>query len=107
MEEKYYFIAVDFDGCLVESAFPNIGAKRPHVFELVEKYKDTAMGVGLILIVILWTCRYGQYLDNAVKWCKDNDFHLDYVNENPLAPFPDIQRKLFFDICFDDRALGV
>ena len=111
LKDKYYYIAVDFDGTLVTNKFPAIGDKRPEVFELVEKYKSLAEGVGLIPIVILWTCRCnreeGQFLDEAVTWCKDNGFHLDYVNENPLSPFSDYQRKLHFDITLDDRAVGV
>jgi len=106
-EEKYYYIAVDFDGTLHDGYYGNVGEPRQDVYTLVENYKDTARGMGLEPVVILWTCRTGESLSEAVKWCYDNNFKLDYVNENPLFWMGDWQRKIYADIYIDDKSVAV
>jgi len=106
-EEKYYYIAVDFDGTLHDGYYGNVGKPRQDVYTLVENYKDTARGMGLEPVVILWTCRTGESLSEAVKWCYDNNFKLDYVNENPLFWMGDWQRKIYADIYIDDKSVAV
>lgn len=106
-QEKYYYIAVDFDGTLHSGYYGAVGAPRQDVFDLVDSYKAMAINVGLEPIVILWTCRCGESLDEAIKWCGDNNFHLDYVNENPLFWMGDWQRKIFAHCYIDDKGVAV
>ena len=106
-KELYYYIAVDFDGTLHSGYYGNLGSPRQDVFDLVESYKSYAVSVGLEPIVILWTCRCGESLSEAVKWCYDNNFHLDYVNENPLFWMGDWQRKIFAHVYIDDKGVAV
>ncbi|WP_305152248.1 hypothetical protein [uncultured Dubosiella sp.] len=32
--------------------------------------------------MILWTCRVGDRLEEAVRWCREKGLEFDYVNEN-------------------------
>ena len=57
-------IAIDFDGCLCSSAYPNIG--KPHWGVIEEALAEKANGTALIL----WSCRVGHQLQEAVEACK-------------------------------------
>ena len=91
-------IGIDFDGTLVSWNFPlvgkDIGAAKV-CRDLVKK------GVK----IILYTMRNKELLDDAVKWCEDNDIKLYGVNENPSQTWSD-SRKVHADIYIDDQALG-
>ena len=108
---NYYYIAVDFDGCLCKDKFPEIGEKNTKGIQTLDHYKNKAVRQGLDPIIILWTCRTdraeGNYLSEAVEWCKREGIHIDFVNENPLSPYGDWQRKLHSDIYIDDKAVSV
>ena len=95
-------IAVDFDGTLVEDNFPEAG--KPNL-ELIQLLK-TLQGFGVK--VILWTCRTGKHLFDAVHYCLGHDLIFDAVNEN----LPEVQklyggdtRKVFADLYIDDKAI--
>ena len=69
-------VAVDFDGTLCECKYPDIGAPVTPVIEYVKERKAAGD------IIILWTCRVGVHLENAVEWCKRQGLTFDYINEN-------------------------
>ena len=108
---NYYFIAVDFDGTLAKDCFPLIGARNEKGIQTLNYHKKKQQRLGKDTIVILWTCRTdraeGNYLSEAVEWCKREGIHIDFVNENPLSPYGDWQRKLHSDIYIDDKAVNV
>jgi hypothetical protein len=55
--------------------------------------------------LILWTCRQGKPLEEAVEWCKTQGLVFDYINENPpdrIAIWGDC-RKVYADIYIDDH----
>jgi len=96
-------IAVDFDGCLVENKYPEIGEKIWQVFEalVMEQIWNGAK-------VILWTCRRGEHLTAAVKWCAVHGLRLDAVNESlpeTIKEFGGDSRKVFAHEYWDDRAV--
>ena len=98
---KHPIIAVDFDGTIVTHAFPKIGEPRVDVIQMLKKMK--IRGAKLIL----WTCRQGHYLDEAVKACERFGLHFDAINEN----LPEVNermgtdsRKIVADLYVDDRA---
>lgn len=100
-------VAVDFDGCLCESAFPEIGQVKDihkEVHEIVRKLKKEGN------IIILWTCREDEpnkkYLTEAVEWCKKRGIEFDYINENPLNPYGDTGRKIYADVYIDDKSIN-
>lgn len=69
-------IAIDFDGCICQSKYPEIGKPNWHVIE--EAKKEQAAGAGLIL----WTCRAGKELDAAIAACKEWGLNFDTVNQS-------------------------
>ena len=91
-------IAVDFDGTLsLDSQYPNIGRFNTHLYEALMKLK----GIGWS--IVLWTCREGKELKEAVEWCANNGLKFDAINENPPeVPFK--SRKVVADMYIDDRA---
>lgn len=95
-------IAVDFDGCLCEEAWPEIGA--PHMDVINAAIAEQRNGAALIL----WTCRTGELLDKAVLWCKEHGLVFDAVNENlpeRLEHYGSESRKVSADEYWDDRAV--
>ena len=56
-------IAIDFDGCLCANAYPDIGAPNWEI--IVAAAAEQIAGAGLIL----WTCREGELLENALEAC--------------------------------------
>lgn len=91
-------VAVDFDGTLsLDSQYPNIGRFNTHLYEALMELK----GIGWS--IVLWTCREGKELREAVEWCKMNGLEFDAINENP----PEVSfksRKVVADMYIDDRA---
>lgn len=94
--------AVDFDGTLCNSNYPELGEPIDIVIEFCKQRK--AEGHKLIL----WTCRSGRYLDEAVAWCKEQGLTFDAVNENlpeMIELFDNDCRKVFADYYIDDKNL--
>lgn len=73
---NYKIIAVDFDGTLCEEIWPAIGA--PNVELIYYLINERLNGAKLIL----WTCRKGIRLEEAVTWCTEHGLEFDAVNEN-------------------------
>ena len=94
-------IAVDFDGTLCERKYPDTGAPITPVIEYVKERKAAGD------IIILWTCRVGEYLKNAVEWCKRQGLTFDYINENAperVRQYGGDTRKISADEDIDDKA---
>ena len=91
-------VAVDFDGTLsLDSQYPNIGRFNTPLYEALMKLR----GIGWS--IVLWTCREGKELKEAVGWCANNGLEFDAINENPPeVPFK--SRKVVADMYIDDRA---
>ncbi len=95
-------IAVDFDGTIVEDAYPKIGKPRLFAFETLRKLQNKGHRL------ILWTYRSGRKLEEAVAYCKENDIAFYAVNKSyPEEILDDIMsRKIHADIFIDDRNFG-
>ena len=100
--DKHLIIAVDFDGTIVEDAYPKIGKPMLFAFETLKKLQ--ADGHRLIL----WTYRSGHKLEEAVKFCKENGVFFYAVNKSfPEEQFGnDVSRKIHADLFIDDRNVG-
>lgn len=97
-------IAVDFDGTLCDdSKFPLIGKERLEVINWVKNQKQLGNQI------ILWTCREGQYLIDAIEWCKKRGLYFDSINENiPFLKYNLFgQHKILADIYLDDKARSI
>lgn len=103
-DESSCCIAVDFDGCLCEDEYPEIGKAHQSVIdELLRRQKEGCE-------LILWTCREGWLLAEAVGWCKAHDLRFDAVNANSprlVAKFGNDCRKVGADEYWDDRAVVI
>jgi hypothetical protein len=96
-------IAVDFDGTIVDDAYPGIGKAKIFAFETLKRLQ--AEGYRLIL----WTYRHGQTLDEAVEFCKKNGVEFYAINssfEGEVFDSESQSRKLDADWFIDDRNLG-
>lgn len=94
-------VAVDFDGTLVEDNFPEIGQPIPIMIEYIKSLSKAGAKI------ILWTCRNGKALEQALQFCTDYKLYFDAVNEN----LPEVKelyggdtRKVFADFYIDDKA---
>ena len=96
-------IAVDFDGTIVEHAYPEIGKPIPFALDVLRKLQQEENHK-----LILWTVREGTLLQEAVDYCEKNGVYFYACNKN--YPEEDIQkgspRKLSVDIFIDDRNIG-
>jgi len=95
-------IAVDFDGTVVTDAYPEVGKPLPFALQTLKELSKEHQ-------IILWTCRVGHYLDDAVKLLENGGVKLYAVNKN----FPDeemsdshFMRKIDADMFIDDRNFG-
>ena len=95
-------IAIDFDGTIVEDAYPDIGKPRLFAFETLKKLTEDGHRL------ILWTYRYGQRLDEAVAFCKKHGVEFYAVNKSfPEEEFDNSKsRKIHADLFIDDRNIG-
>mgnify|MGYP001292194293 CR=1 FL=1 len=95
-------IGVDFDGTIVEDAFPKIGPPMLFAFETLKKLQSEGHRL------ILWTYRSGQKLQEAVDFCLQNGIEFYAINKN----FPEEEyhikdsRKIHADLFIDDRNVG-
>ena len=94
-------IAVDFDGTLCENRYPKIGAPNGALIEQLREEQESGA------LVILWTCRDGKLLEEAVSWAKKQGLRFDYVNRNAperIRAYRGDTRKISADVYVDDRA---
>lgn len=102
MDQNSKTIAVDFDGTVVEHAYPKIGKEMLFAFATLKELQKRGHKL------ILWTFRHGEYLDEAVEYCRKNGVEFYAVNKNfPEEVWDDsVARKLNADIFIDDRNVG-
>ncbi len=99
---KSLTLAIDFDGTIVEDAYPKIGKPNAFAFETLKSLQQNGHRL------ILWTYRYGKTLDQAVAFCKKNGIDFYAVNCSfPNEVFdPKKSRKINADLFIDDRNVG-
>lgn len=102
LPKDHLIIAIDFDGTIVEDAYPRIGKPMLFAFETIKKLQEKGHRL------ILWTYRSGKKLDEAVAFCNDNGIEFYAVNKNyPEEKFDgQISRKIHADLFIDDRNVG-
>lgn len=95
-------IAVDFDGTIVEHAYPRIGKEMLFAFQTLKALQKKGHKL------ILWTIRDGHLLDEAVEFCRQHGVEFYAVNHS----YPDerfdlsMSRKINVDVFIDDRNVG-
>ena len=95
-------IAVDFDGTLSVGEWPNIGPANEELITFLKEKKKNGDKI------ILWTCREGEALKAAVRWCEKEGLVFDAVNDNipeMIERYGTNSRKVSCDYYIDDRAV--
>lgn len=95
-------IAVDFDDTLCIASILDYGGKPniPLFSKLIEAKKKGHK-------IILWTCRGGDWLEEAIQFCEYYDLEFDAVNENIKdGEYVNISHKIMADLYIDDKAPG-
>lgn len=94
--------AVDFDGTLCESTWPEIGAPNKKLIEhLIKRQREGAK-------IILWTCRIEERLQEAVDWCAEHGLIFGAVNDNlpeNIEKYGNNPRKVYATCYIDDLAV--
>lgn len=96
-------LAIDFDGTIVEDAYPSIGKPKIFAFETLKKLQSEGYRL------ILWTYRHGKALEEAVEFCRKNGIEFYAVNssfEGEIFDDETQSRKIDADLFIDDRNLG-
>lgn len=96
-------LAIDFDGTIVEDAYPNIGKPKSFAFETLRQLQQEGYRL------ILWTYRHNKHLEEAVEFCKKNGVEFYAVNssfEGEVFDLTTQSRKIDADVFIDDRNLG-
>lgn len=95
-------IAVDFDGTIVEGAYPKIGKEKTFAIDTLRQLQREGNRI------ILWTSREGKELEEALAFCHDRglDFYAVNRNEPEDALFSTHSTKVIADVYIDDRNLG-
>ena len=77
-------IAVDFDGTISRGKFPAIDGEQPYAGESLRKLHDEGHKI------IIWTCRTGDQLLNAINWLLERQIPFDhcYIDDKNIGGFP-------------------
>ena len=94
--------AVDFDGTICKSKWPDLGPANEEVIKYLIARKEQGDKL------ILWTCRTGKMLEEAVNFCREHGLYFDAVNENipeVVALYGGDSRKVCADVYIDDKSV--
>lgn len=97
-------IAVDFDGCICTNEYPYVGKVDMRVVE--QLLYGRSQGAKLIL----WACRSGKQLDDAIATCEQYGLYFDAINDNIpelIERYGDNPRKVSATEYWDDRGVRV
>ena len=95
-------VAVDFDGTIVADRFPQIGELQSGAKDTLQRLHKEGHRI------ILWTCRSGELLVEAVNFLLWHGIPFDQVNDNlreNVEQYGGNSRKVCADIYIDDRNL--
>ena len=93
-------IAFDFDGTITKkSAYPEVGEIDPVMIALIKEVQSRRHKA------LLWTCREGDTLKEAIVALQEHGVTMNGVNENTYVSF-NKGRKMYAKYLFDDTALG-
>lgn len=93
-------IAIDFDETITDNTpYPITGVVRPKAKEYITKLYDKGY------VLVLWTCRSGKYLTDAINVLSENDLLDKFTLINGDTMVRQIpSRKIVADFYIDDRS---
>ena len=95
-------IAIDMDGTIVQNKWPEVGPLRWGAKPVIRWLKRRGH------TLILFTCREGKLLNEAIDYLYANRIYLHYYNENTrerIEQFGGDCRKISADLYLDDKGL--
>ena len=96
-------IAIDFDGTICRGTYPNIEGLQPDACKYINKmYADGHY-------IIIWTCRTGNRLLEAINFLLERGVRFSRVNDhNPAnaAEYGVDGKKVYADVYIDDKQVG-
>lgn len=96
-------IAVDFDGTIARSNYPVILGEQPYAGEVLRQLHADGH------YIIIWTCRCGVPLLEAINWLLERGIPFDRVNDhNPenVAKYGEGGNKVYAHVYIDDKNVG-
>ncbi|MDD7438593.1 MAG: hypothetical protein PUK66_07175 [Bacteroidales bacterium] len=96
-------IAVDFDGVINACEYPKVGVLVAETIKGMQWLKDQGH------TLIIWTCREGDDLLQAINFMLERGVPFDGVNCNArsnIEKHSNDSRKVYADLYIDDRNLG-
>ena len=93
--------AIDYDSTINKAGYNNgheLDTDLAEFCMLVKKYGHK---------IIIWTCREGKDLDEAINFLNKNKIPYDFINCNPEIPWGDKGRKVCADYYIDDLNLDI
>lgn len=106
-----FIVAIDYDSTLFKGSYPEKGDPILKVIKKIKEFKSNGAEI------VLWTCREGWTLQEAMERCKEQGIEFDAVNDNAPSQTKYMveklkegsifaHRKIFADIYVDDRSPG-
>lgn len=95
-----HIVAVDFDGTIVEHAYPEIGLSVPGAIETLKRLQNEGTKI------ILWTMRSNETLAEAVDYVTRRGINLWGINKNPQQVSWSSSPKAYAPLYIDDAAFG-
>lgn len=102
MKEKPIILAIDFDGTIVEAAFPGIGKLKPGAAKYINQLYNEGYKI------LIHTCRSGIFEGNVETFLQKCHIKYHYINSNlpsQIEYFGQDCRKLSADMYIDDKCL--
>ncbi len=100
MKKRKLILAIDFDGTVCEHIYPRVGDPLPNAFEVLKRFREKGDRL------ILWTCREGMFLNEAIDFCKSHGIEFEEHNNNVREQDYAKSRKIYADLYIDDRMVG-
>ena len=97
-KETNEIYAIDFDGVLHLGTYPQIGEPNLGVIDKIKELQTQGKKI------ILWTCRTGKTLTEAVDWCGEYGLVFDAVNADVDGTEC---KKVYADCYVDDRNMAI
>jgi len=93
-------IAIDFDGTIVRGKYPDIDGLQPYAKQVINELISEGH------YVIIWTCRTGEKLVEAVNYLLEQGVKFNRINDHEpvnASRYVGIGRKIYAHCYIDDK----
>ena len=96
-------LAVDFDGTIARTDFPEILGEQPYAGEVLRELHEEGH------YIVIWTCRGGKDLLDAINWLLEHNIPFDRVNDHSpdnIKQYGKGSNKIYANFYIDDKNIG-